>query len=463
MLSEYENFINSKKHKIEKFGIDVNYMPDILFDYQKHVAEYAINKGKSAVFLDTGLGKTFVELVIAINYIKHTNKPVLIITPLAVAYQFLKEAEKLEISDIEYSKDGSYNSKIVVCNYERIDKFNSNDFDCVILDESSILKNFDGKIKEKITNFIKRVKYRYLFTATPSPNDFIELGTSSEALGYLGYIDMLGKFFSNKENNFRPQDIGSKFYLKPHAEKSFFEWVSTWSISMRKPSDLGFSDDRHILPNLNLRYNNVKIKSNWVLDDGQILAFNIVARRLSEVRTEQKMTIKERCEKAVEIAKNHDKTVYWCNFNDEGDLLQDLDKEAYQIKGSMNIDKKEDILLNFYEGNINKLITKPKITAFGLNWQHCNHTVYFPTFSYEQFYQSIRRFYRFGQKREVFVDLVFSDGQKRVLDTLMLKSKKADNLFTMLNNNINRDYEVKQKEFNNELILPKFIKEVPNG
>jgi SNF2 family DNA or RNA helicase len=463
MLNEYENFINSKKHKIEKFGIDVNYMPDILFDYQKHVAEYAINKGKCAVFLDTGLGKTFIELVIAINYIKHTNKPVLIITPLAVAYQFLKEAEKLEISDIEYSKDGSYKSKIVVCNYERIDKFNNNDFDCVILDESSILKNFDGKIKAKITNFIKRVKYRYLFTATPSPNDFIELGTSSEALGYLGYMDMLGKFFSNKENNFRPQDIGSKFYLKPHAEKSFFEWVSTWSISMRKPSDLGFSDDRHILPNLNLRYNNVKNKSNWVLDDGQILAFNIVARRMSEVRIEQKMTIKERCEKAIEISNNHDKSVYWCNFNDEGDLLQELDKEAYQIKGSMNIDKKEDILLNFYEGNINKLITKPKITAFGLNWQHCNHTVYFPTFSYEQFYQAIRRFYRFGQKREVFVDLVFSDGQKRVLDTLMLKSKKADNLFTMLNNNINRDYEVKQKEFNNELILPKFIKEVSNG
>jgi superfamily II DNA or RNA helicase len=190
----YDKFLDSKKHKGADYGIKTNYLVDKMFDFQKYVTEYAVKKGRAAIFLDTGLGKTIIELAVAKNYIKHSNKPVLIITPLAVAFQFLKEAEKFGIDDIEYSRDGKYRTKIVVCNYERLDKFDPDDFDCLILDESSILKNFNGAIKTKITAFIKKVKYRYLFTATPSPNDFIELGTSSEALGYLGYTDMLTKF-----------------------------------------------------------------------------------------------------------------------------------------------------------------------------------------------------------------------------------------------------------------------------
>lgn len=451
----YEEFLKTKRHKTNEYGIKPNFIPNEMFDYQKYVSEYAIKKGRCAVYLDTGLGKTLIELTIAVNYIKETNKPVLIITPLAVAFQFIREAEKFGINDISYSKDGNYKTKIVVCNYERLDKFNKNDFECVILDESSILKNFDGKIKHSITNFLKSVKYRYLFTATPSPNDFIELGTSSEALGYMGYMDMLSKYFANNENNIRPQDIGNKFYLKPHAYNDFFQWVSTWSVSMRKPSDLGFSDEKHILPNLKVNYVKVKNNGNWIIN-GQVLAFGIIARRMGEIREEQKMTFNERCEKAVELSSNHDTSVYWCNFNSEGDLLQELDKSAYQIKGSMNLDKKEEILLNFFDGNIKKLITKPKMTAFGLNWQHCNHTVYFPTFSYEQYYQSIRRFWRFGQTKEVIVDMVYSDGQKRIIDALELKTRKAIELFDKLNSNINRDYAVEKKEFNKNLILPKF-------
>ena len=184
----YSDFIESKKHSIINFGITPNFMPDKMFDFQKYVAEYAIKKGRCAVFLDTGLGKTIIELTTAVNYIQHTNKPVLIITPLAVAFQFIREAEKFGINDVSYSKDGKYKTKIVICNYERLDKFDHNDFDCVILDESSILKNFNGAIKNQVTWFLRKVKYRFLFTATPSPNDFIELGTSSEALGYLGYM-----------------------------------------------------------------------------------------------------------------------------------------------------------------------------------------------------------------------------------------------------------------------------------
>jgi len=234
-MTEYEKFIESKRHTTSDHGINVNYLPDSLFDFQAHVAEYSIKKGRCADFLDTGLGKTLVELVIATNYVRHTNKPALIITPLAVAFQFIKEAEKFGIDDIQYSKDGKYTSKIVVCNYERLEKFNANDFDCVILDESSILKNFDGAIKGQVTSFLKKVKYRFLFTATPSPNDYIELGTSSEALGYLGYTDMLTKFFKNNNNNsvkigrIAAARQGVEWYLKPHAERDFWRWIASWS------------------------------------------------------------------------------------------------------------------------------------------------------------------------------------------------------------------------------------------
>lgn len=456
METTYQQFLENKKHRPSDFGITPHNLPEQMFDYQKHVTEYAIKKGRCAVFLDTGLGKTLIELTIAQNYVQHTNKPVLIITPLAVAFQFIREAEKFGIGDIEYSKTGKYSKKIVVCNYERLEHFNSTDFDCVLLDESSILKNFDGAIKNQITYFVKKVKYRFLFTATPSPNDFIELGTSSEALGYLGYTDMLTKFFTNNEDTISPMNIGTEWILKGHAKENFFKWVSGWSVSMRKPSDLGFDDSKHILPKLITNHHQVKNEQNMVINS-QILMFNTVARRLTEVREENKLTIEQRCEKAVDLADHHDTSVYWCNLNNEGDLLQSLDKEAYQIKGSMDIDKKEDLLNNFFTGNIKKLITKPKMTAFGLNWQHCNHTVYFPTFSYEQYYQAIRRFWRFGQQRDVIVDLVYSDGQKRVLESLMAKAEKANEMFTKLNQQVNQSFEIKNKEFNKQITLPKFL------
>jgi len=451
---DYEKFLKSKKHTKVDFGIDPIFIPECMFDYQKHVTEYAIKKGRCAVFLDTGLGKTLIELTIAKNYTESTNKKTLIITPLAVAFQFIKESEKFDLCDIEYSKDGKIKKDIVVCNYERLDKFNPNDFECVILDESSILKNFNGSIKQNITKFLRKVKYRFLFTATPSPNDFIELGTSSEALGYMGYMDMLSKFFTNNEDTIKPQNIGTKWILKGHAKNDFFDWVSTWSISMRKPSDLGFDDSNHKLPELITNYHSVKNKKNLVVN-GQIQMFNQIAKTLPEIKQEQKSTIKDRCETAVSLSSNHETSVYWVNFNYEADLIQEIDKNSYQIKGSMKLDKKEELLLSFANGDIKKLITKPKITAFGLNWQHCNHTTYFPTFSYEQYYQAIRRFWRFGQTKNVVCDLVYSDGQKRVIDSLLAKTKKANELFHKLNNSINEYKEVK-KEFNKNIILPKF-------
>jgi hypothetical protein len=451
----YQEFLERKKHTIGNFGFEPNYIPEMAFDFQREIITRAVNKGRIAIFADTGLGKTLIQLSIAKNIVNHTNKKVLILTPLAVAFQFIIEAEKLGIDDIEYSKDGKHTKKIVICNYERLHYFDSKDFEGVILDESSILKNFDGRTKWAVTDFMKKIPYRFLSTATPAPNDYIEFGTSSEALGYFPYMDMLTKFFANNENNVRPQDIGTKWYLKPHAKNEFFSWLNQWSISIKKPSDLGFSDERYKLPNLIENKVFVKNEKNWVIN-GQIMLFNGIAKTMSEVREEQKGTFYERCEKAVELAK--DKTsVYWCNFNDEGDLLDELDKDAIQLKGGMSIEKKEDILMNFAQGNIQRIITKPKITSFGLNWQHCNHTVYFPTWSYEQYYQSIRRFWRFGQTKDVTVDLVLSDGQKRVIDTLLYKTNKAIEFNKLIQSNINGTVDLSKKEFTKEIITPNFI------
>lgn len=454
---DYNQIIESRRHTTNNMGIPCTWKPKGLFDFQEYVSDYSIYKGRCADFLDTGLGKTIIELTHAVNYIRHTNKPVLIITPLAVAFQFIKEGIKFDIDDIEYSKDGKFTKKIVVCNYERLSKFNWQDFDCVILDESSILKNFDGAIKSEITSFLKKVKYRYLFTATPSPNDFIELGTSSEALGHLGYTDMLTKFFTNNEDTISPMNIGTEWVLKGHARQSFFKWVSGWSISMRKPSDLGFDDSRFILPKLLVNHHQVQNEKPLVID-GQHQLFNIIAKTNHEINAERRATIERRCELAVTLANHHDTSVYWCHLNDEGDLIQQMDKDSYQIKGSMSIDEKEDLLMTFFQGGIKKLITKPKMTAFGLNWQHCNHTVYFPSFSYEQYYQAIRRFWRFGQKRDVFVDLVYSDGQRRILDSLLAKTQKANELFDKLNSNLHQSFNIKTKEFNKPLITPPWLR-----
>ena len=453
----YLEFLESKRHIIGDFGFEPNYIPDMAFDFQEEIIQRAVRKGRMGIFADTGLGKTLIQISIAKNIVNHTNKKVLILTPLAVAFQFIIEADKLGIDDIEYSKDGKHTKKVVICNYERLHYFDSKDFEGVICDESSILKNFDGRIKQEITSFAKKIPYRFLSTATPSPNDFIELGTSSEALGYMGYVDMLGKFFKSNQNSVdsNNRNIGEKYYLKPHAEKDFFAWVNQWSVMVKMPSDLGFSNDGYNLPELII--NRHTVKNNDLLDvNGQIQMFNKPAKNFNEIRHEVRMTIEDRCERALKLA-NGKTSVYWVNRNDESTLLKSEDKEAVEIIGSQSIEKKEEILQAFANGQIKRLITKAKITGMGLNWQHCNHSVFFPTFSYEQYYQAIRRFWRFGQKNGVVIDVVISDGQTRVLQALEEKTQKSIALYDNLKNNVNNSYNHINKEFDKEIIKPKFL------
>jgi hypothetical protein len=453
----YADFIKQKRHTIGEFGFDAIWMPDSAFDFQECIIQKAIRKGRFGLFEDTGLGKTMQQIAIAENIIRKTNKPVLILTPLAVAFQFIDEAARICVDDIEHSKDGTFTKKIVVCNYERLHLFNPDDFICVMLDESGILKNFAGKTRDQIVAFIKRVPYRFLSTATPSPNDFIELGNSSEALGYMGYMDMLGKFFKSNQNSVdsNNRNIGEKFYLKPHAEKDFFAWVNQWSIMVKKPSDLGFDNKGYELPALHVNKHTVLNKNTWCIE-GQNSLFAMPAKTMTEVRAEQKLTVNERCEQAVELAKGKT-SVYWCNLNEESSLLSKLDPDAVEIVGGMSIDKKEEILIAFAHGQIERLVTKARMTSLGLNWQHCNHTVFFPTWSYESYYQSIRRFWRFGQKREVTCEMVISEGQGRVLQALEEKTQKAIELYENLVQASNRDFSHITRDFSSVGKLPSFL------
>lgn len=454
----YLDFLAGKRHTLGNHGFDPVWMPDGAFDFQKSIITRAMQKGRIGIFADTGLGKTLIQVAIAENVVRKTNGRVLILTPLAVAFQFIDEAARIGIDDIAHSKDGTITKKITVCNYERLHLLNPEDFQCVMLDESSILKNFAGKTRDQIVAFIKRVPYRFLSTATPSPNDFIELGNSSEALGYMGYMDMLSKFFKSNQGSAdsNNRNIGEKFYLKPHAERDFFAWVNQWSVMVKRPSDLGFSNEGYDLPALHVKKHMVKNERTWCVD-GQDALFAMPAQSMPEVREEQKLTVKERCEQAVKLASGKT-SVYWCNLNEESSLLKTLDRSAVEIIGGMSIEQKEEILVAFAKGKIDRLITKAKMTSMGLNWQHCDHTVFFPTWSYEQYYQAIRRFWRFGQKREVTCEMVISEGQERVIEALDQKMKKAIQLHENLVEAANRDFSFKAKEFNQSIQIPEFLK-----
>src|SRR6056297_1311270 len=399
---EYTEFLERRKH-IQNEGFEPLEIPDFLFDFQKYLVEWAIKKGRAAIFADCGLGKTPMQLVWAKNVQMKTGKPVLILTPLAVSSQTIEEGEKFGIKVYKHDRDlkldfkeHKYLDRIVVTNYEQLHKFNHEDFGGVVCDESSILKNFDGAIKDEITQFMRKIQYRSLWTATAAPNDYIELGTSSEALGNMGYMDMLNKYFKNDQNNSATKRMygkQQKWRFKGHAEEPFWQWVSSWAKAIRKPSDFNFEDNGFILPGIEEKVHVIK---NTAPAPGML--FNVPARTLPEQRAERRRTMKERCEKAAELVNTKEPAIVWCNLNDEGDMLEKLIPDGVQVAGKHSDKIKEERLIGFKNGDFRVLITKPKIGAWGLNYQHCNHMTYFPTHSYEAYYQASRRLLRFGQK-----------------------------------------------------------------
>lgn len=423
---DYSEFLQVKVHEGAEHGFEPTFMPSQLFDFQQAMVEYAVRKGRAALFEDCGLGKTPQSLTYGQNVIEHTNRPVLYLNPCAVAPQALREAEKFGIEACR-STDGKFTRKLVITNYEKLHLFNPHDFAGVICGESSILKSFDGARKAEITDFMRKIEFRLLETATAAPNDYIELGTSSEALGYLGHMDMLNRFFKNDLNNSatrRHYGEAPKWRFKGHAELPFWRWVCSWARALRKPSDLGFDDGKFILPPLTERMHLVEAQS---LANGMLFA--LPAATLPEQREEKKRTVRERCEKVAALVEHSQSAVIWCQLNEEADLLEQLIPDAVQVAGSHRDEVKEERFVNFAAGKIPKMITKAKIGGLGLNWQHCHHVAYFPSHSYEQYYQAVRRCYRFGQENEVTVDIVHTEGERRVMDNQHRKAVQAEVMF----------------------------------
>jgi hypothetical protein len=419
MKTEYEKFIASKNRLADGCGFKPTFIPDFLFDFQKHLVDWSVNLGRAALFEDCGMGKTPQQLCWAQNVVEHTNKPVLILTPLAVSHQTEREAHKFGIDAVR-SADGKIDgkAKIIITNYEKLKHFNPSDFDGCACDESSILKNYSGATRQEITDFMLRIKHRSLWSATPAPNDHMELGNSSEALGVMRRVEMLAMFFVHDGGE------TSKWRLKGHAGNPFWRFMASWARTIRRPSDLGFSDGGFILPELVTQQHLLPSRAQ----DGFLFASEAVT--LDEQRKERRQTIDGRCGKVAEIANEvSGQFIAWCSLNDESERLAELIDGAEEVTGSMDDEEKAEKLIAFTEGKIRVLVTKPEIAGFGMNFQGCADMSFFPSHSYEQYYQSVRRCWRFGQKRNVNVHIVTTESESAVLRNMQDKEAKAAQMF----------------------------------
>lgn len=437
----YDEFLDRKTHLGMNEGFEPLWMPDFLFPFQHALTTWAIEKGRAAIFADCGLGKTPMQLTWAQNVVQKTNKPVLILTPLSVGSQTAREADKFGI-EAKQSRDGKVAAPITITNYQQLHKFDWQQFGGVVCDESSILKSFDGSIRQQITYFMRKLPYRLLCTATAAPNDYIELGTSSEALGSLGFMDMLNRFFKKAEQTMsRADEFRSGLYrFRGHAQNDFWRWVCSWARAVRKPSDIGFPDDDYVLPTL--RSVEHMITARTANPD---FLFDMPAVGLQEQRQERRRTINERCEMAASLVANTGKpAVAWCHLNEEGHMLEKLIPGAVEVEGSDSDEFKEETFEAFAAGQIRVIVSKPVIAGFGLNWQHCAHQTFFPSHSFEQWYQAIRRCWRFGQTQPVHVDVITSEGEAGVLANMNRKAAQSEQMFAKLVELINHELRIEK-------------------
>lgn len=453
-MTTYADFLDRKAQLARGGGFTPIGLPGHLFAFQHALVDWAVRQGRGALFADCGMGKTPMALAWADQVHRRTGRPVLFLTPLAVGFQVVTEAEKFG-HDAALSRDGRVAAAVTVTNYEQLAKFDPDAYAGVVCDESSILKSFEGATRTAITEFMRRVPYRLLATATAAPNDWTELGTSSEALGGLGHTDMLSRFFTNKQrtNTSRSsfaaagRDVGWR--LKGHAEQPFWRWVASWARAVRRPSDIGFTDDGFHLPELQVRPTLVEASRPA---DGTL--FDVPAEGLREEREEARRTLVERCEAAAEALSDAESGVAWCHLNDESSLLARLIPGAVEITGSDSPDEKESKLAAFTRGEVPFLVTKPAIGAWGLNWQHAHRMTYFPTHSYEQWYQAVRRMWRFGQTNPVTVDVITTAGGRNVLANLQRKADAADEMFTALVAHMNQAADVGARDYTQRIEVP---------
>lgn len=427
---DYGTFLASKRQLAGEYGFEPVWLPEFLFDFQRHLVAWAIRKGRAAIFADCGLGKTPMQLVWAENVVRRTGRAVLLLTPLAVGPQMAAEAERFGVDAVRYT-GGTLpgGARVVICNYEKLHLLDPAAFDGVACDESGILKNFDGVRRSQIIEFLRTRRYRLLATATAAPNDFIELGNSSEALGEMGFADMLTMFFRRCSGDVYAGGWGRSTYrLRSHAERDFWRWVCSWARAIRKPSDIGGDDGPFALPRLITREHVIPCS----VPRADVL-FDLPPRDLHEQRAASRRSLSDRCTKAAALVADTGRpAVCWCHLNDEGDLLERLIQGAVQVSGTDSDERKEEVFAAFVAGQVRVLVTKPVLGGFGLNWQHCSRQTFFPSHSFEQWYQAIRRSWRFGQRDDVTVDMVASEVERGVLANLQRKAAQAEVLFSRL-------------------------------
>lgn len=422
----YYEFLKTKDIKVIDCGfeIDADSLSSKAYEWQKDIVKWALKKGRAALFEDCGLGKTLQELMIAKAVAEKENKPSLILTPLAVADQTRREGEKFGIdAKVIRHQNEIELEKVNITNYEILSHFDLSVFGCVILDESSILKDYTSSTKKELVDKCSVVPYRYAATATPSPNDYVELGNHAEFLGIMSRTEMLATYFVHDGGD------TSKWRLKGHAADKFFEWVASWSVCVTNPADLGYDGSSYILPPLNIHEHIVK--SNKLEDtNGQLRLFASDSLSLNERRAVRRDSLEERVKVAAEIANGTDKQVLvWCDLNDESKALTEAINGAVEVRGDNTPEHKVNTMNGFTIGEVRSLVSKPKIAGWGMNWQNCNTMIFVGlSDSFEAFYQAIRRCWRFGQKKPVDVHIIISEADGCVKDNIERKQADAERM-----------------------------------
>ena len=413
---DYDSFIENKTRRAESHGFAPLSITAPLFPWQRHVVEWAVKKGRAALFEDCGLGKTAQQLEWASQVCRHTGGSVLILTPLAVAHQTSHEADKFGlVAKVAESADDIDSPGIWITNYEKLEKFDCSQFVGVVLDESSILKNFTGKMRKLLTETFSETPYRLCCTATPSPNDYTEFGQHADFLGVCTPAQMLATFFIN--DTFNTGD----WRLKKHAESEFWAWLASWAACVSKPSDLGFDDAGYNLPSLNLQTIIVQVDDSEGAQEGEL--FRHATLSATTMHQEMRVTAPQRVAQVAELVNNSGEPwIVWCNTNDESEQLAASIPDAVEVKGSDTARQKEERIDAFTEGRARVIVTKAGIAGYGLNWQHCRNVAFVGlSYSFEDFYQALRRSYRFGQTQEVNAYIVQASTEGAILKTIQRK------------------------------------------
>lgn len=427
-MISYSEFLQKKIKTFEASGFDVKSLHNGLFDFQSHIVKVALKKGRYAIFADCGLGKTFMQIEFANQVIKKTGKPVLILCPLAVAGQTIKEGLKFGI-EINKAISNPNEVSIEIANYEQIENLQWSKYSGVVLDESSILKNYEGAYRSLIISAFALTPYKLACTATPAPNDPMELGNHSEFLGIMSRAEMLAMYFVHDGGE------TAKWRVKGHAVCKFYDWVSQWAIMLTKPEDIGFKATGYNLPELN--YIERQIKTNQ--REGSL--FNDVAISATNFNQELRLTRIERLSQVAEIVNGStDNFIIWVKQNEEADELKKLIPNAIEVRGNDTPEYKEMMLLGFAENKFRVLITKTKIAQFGLNYQNCHNQIFASLdFSFEGLYQAIRRSYRFGQQHQVNIYLITTDTMQNVVTSLKRKQKQFEEMQLQMSKSIHHE------------------------